>query len=125
MSKWIEAGKTYDINSLLNLCSDDFLYIGVSGRKYCKDEVKEAFSRIKSIWPDRKIIINRWVSQGNTIWIEWTGKMTHVNEYRGIPPTNKRVEFSGVHIVEVEAGRIKQLNEYETSPEYLLNQLRE
>jgi hypothetical protein len=70
MSLWIEAGKTFDVDSLINLVSDDATFIGASGRKHNKDEVEEFMSRIKSIWPDRKMIINRWVSQGNTIWAQ-------------------------------------------------------
>jgi hypothetical protein len=48
-----------------------------------------------------------------------------VNEFQGISPTHKRVKISGVNIVEVESCKIKLIKDYENSPEYLLNQLRE
>jgi ketosteroid isomerase-like protein len=51
--------------------------------------------------------------------------MTHVNEYFGIPPTNKRIENQIVWIMEFEAGKIIEIREYEKKNEYLKKQMKE
>jgi len=125
MRLFIDAGEKGDLSPLLNLIHDDIQYIDASGDEYDKAGLLGLLSSISSLWPDRKYHTDGWVAQGNTVWIEQTHTMTHVNEFHGIPPTNKKVKNSIVWIFEVEDGKIKQIREYEKFPEYLMRQLRE
>jgi len=120
-----EAGEKGDFRPFFNFLSDDVTYIDAYGIEHDKSGLLETVSRVASLWQDREYHMNRWVSQGNTVWIEWTTPMTHVNEFHGILPTYKRIENSGVWIMEFEAGKIIQIKEYEKKNEYLIRQLRE
>ncbi len=56
--------------------------------------------------------VDRMVSQGNTVVVEWTCTGTHKGEVLGIPATNKKVEIPGVWILVLEAGKVNLLKVY-------------
>ena len=47
------------------------------------------------------------VSEGDTVWVEYTDTGTHKGAWAGIPATNKKVEYPLVLILDFEAGKVK------------------
>ena len=125
MRRLIDAGEKGDPSILLKFLSDDVKYIDAYGIESDKSGILSLFSRLSSLWPDREYRLDNWAIKGNTVWIESTNTMTHVNEFHGIPPTNKRIENQIVWIMEFEDGEIIQIREYEKKTEYMIRQLRE
>ena len=123
MRTLIDALEKGDLSPLMKLLSDDITYIDAYGIKSDKNELLSLFSITSS--PDRESRLTSWASKGNTVWTEATHTMTHVNEFHGIPPTNKRIENQIVWIMEFEAGKIIQIREYEKKNEYLIRQMQE
>lgn len=125
MRLFIDAGEKGDPSILLKFLSDEVKYIDAYGIEHGKKGLLTLFSGLSSQWPDRKYHLDNWVVQGDTVWIESTNMMTHVNEFHGIPPTNKKIKNQIVWIVEFEAGKIVQIREYEKQTEYMIRQLQE
>lgn len=125
MRKFIDSGEKGDPSIVLKFLSDDVKYIDAYGIKYDKSGILSLFSRLSSLWSDREYRLDNWAIKGNTVWVESTNMMTHVNEFHGIPPTNKRIENQIVWIMEFEAGKIVQIREYEKKNEYLIRQMQE
>ena len=121
----IESVRKSDLRPILKLLSDDVTYIDASGIEHDKKGILGFFSRISSLWPDREYHLGNWASKGSTVWLETTHVMTHVHEFHGIPPTNKRMENKVVWILEFEAGKIMQIREYEKKLEYMIRQIQE
>jgi predicted ester cyclase len=55
--------------------------------------------------PDLKFKVDDTISEGDKLVVYWTITGTHRGEFLGVPPTNKRVAFSGITI-NLIAGKI-------------------
>ena len=125
MRKLIEAGEKGDPSVIVKLLSNDVKYTDAYGIESDKDGLLSLFRGLSSQWPDREYHLDNWALNGNTVWIESTNYMTHVNEFKGIPPTNKRIKNQMVWILEFREGKIVEIREYEKQTEYMLRQLRD
>jgi steroid delta-isomerase-like uncharacterized protein len=67
---------------------------------------KENYNMILSAFPDIQITIEDQVAEGDTVVSRWTMSATHQGELMDIPPSGKRVEFTGVTISRIEGGKI-------------------
>jgi ketosteroid isomerase-like protein len=121
----VDAVEKGDLRPFLKLLSDDVTYVDAYGIESDKNGILGLFSKISTLWPDRENRLTSWATKGNTIWIEMTSTMTHVNDFHGIPPTNKRIENQIVWIMELEAGKIVEIRETEKKNEYLIRQMQE
>jgi predicted ester cyclase len=125
MKVLVEAVEKNDLRQFLKLISDDLLYIDAFGVEAGKDALLSLNTEIFSLWPDRKATLNSWVSKGNTLWLETYHTMTHVNEWHGIPPTDKIIKNQIVWITEFKSGKIVEIREYEKKNEYMKRQMTE
>ena len=125
MKAYVDAAEKGDFGQFVKLLSDDLLYINAYGVEAGKDAFLGLNTEIFSLWPDRKVRLNSWAMKGNTVWIETFHTMTHVNEWRGTPPTNKTIKNQIVYIAEFESGKIVELKEYEKKNEYMIRQMTE
>ena len=65
-------------------------------------------------YPDLNITIEDIVSEGDKIAARCTVRATHAGEGLGVAPTNQPVEFTGLTIVKIEDGKIKEAwNEFD------------
>jgi predicted ester cyclase len=48
------------------------------------------------------------VAEGDKVVARWRAQATHQGEYMGIPPTGNRVEFTGISVYRIEAGKIAE-----------------
>lgn len=62
--------------------------------------------RFQSALPDLKFTIDDTVSEKDKLVVAWTITGTHRGEFLGIPPTNKKVSFSGITIHQIADGKI-------------------
>ena len=113
MKTLVDAAEKGDLRPLLKLLSDDVLYIDAYGVESDKNAILSLNTELFSLWPDRKVTLNSWVSKGNTVWLETYHTMTHVNEVRGIPPTSRAIKNQIVWITEFNSGKIVEIREYE------------
>jgi steroid delta-isomerase-like uncharacterized protein len=56
--------------------------------------------------PDLKFTVDDTISEKDKLVVAWTITGTHRGEFLGVPPTNKRVSFSGITINQIENGKI-------------------
>jgi steroid delta-isomerase-like uncharacterized protein len=56
--------------------------------------------------PDLKFVVDETVSEGDKLVVAWTVTGTHKGEFLGVPPTNKKVTFSGITINQIADGKI-------------------
>ena len=75
--------------------SPDF---GIEGSKQSVMMLREAF-------PDIKYTVEDMIEEGDKIVARWTAKGTHKGPFMGIPPTGKRVSFSGIEIIRIKDGK--------------------
>lgn len=70
------------------------------------ESLKKVISYFRSVFPDLKITIDGIVSDKDIIAWRWTAIGTHQGEILGIPPSNKKVTFSGIIFDKIINGKI-------------------
>ena len=56
--------------------------------------------------PDLKFNIDDTISEKDKLVVAWTITGTHKGDFLGVPPTNKKVSFSGITINQIANGKI-------------------
>jgi steroid delta-isomerase-like uncharacterized protein len=56
--------------------------------------------------PDLKFTVDDTVSEGDKFVVSWTITGTHQGEFLGVPPTHRKVNFSGITINRIAEGKI-------------------
>ena len=78
----------------------------VSGRGVGPAAYRRQVERFLTGLPDLKFIVDDTISEGDKLVVYWTIAGTHQGEFLGVPPTNKKVAFSGITINQIADGKI-------------------
>lgn len=78
----------------------------VSGRGVGPIAYRRQVERFMTGLPDLKFIVDDTITEGDRLVVSWTIVGTHKGEFLGVPPTNKRVTFSGITINQIGDGKI-------------------
>jgi len=105
IKKIVEAWNRHDQEAFMSHLSDDVTIVWPSGRTVDKEGLRKEFDY--STFPDSSWRVDRMVSQGDTVWVEYTFTGTQKGAWFRIPATNKKVEYQLVMIFDFEAGKIK------------------
>jgi steroid delta-isomerase-like uncharacterized protein len=68
--------------------------------------VREFVELYRSAFPDLHTTIEDIVAEGDKVAYRWTAVGTHQGELLGVPPSNNRVELTGITIERIEGGKI-------------------
>ena len=83
---------------------------------------KQALAAFLDAFPDMQFVVEDQLAEGNKVTTRWSGKGTHLGEYRGFPvaakvypPSGRPVHFSATDIYRIENGKIaEEWNTFET-----------
>ena len=78
----------------------------VSGRGVGPAVYRRQVERFLAGLPDLKFSVDDTISEGDKLVVYWTITGTHRGEFLGVPPTNKKVSFSGITINQIANGKI-------------------
>ena len=78
----------------------------VSGRGVGPVAYRRQVERFLTGLPDLKFVVDETISEGDKLVVYWTITGTHKGEFLGVPPTNKKVIFSGITINQIADGKI-------------------
>ena len=93
--------------------ADDITYVDFAGNTHDKKSVRKLFGSLVEAFPDCKGRIDRIISKGNTVVIEYSLWGTHKKDWFGIPPTGKKIEYSAAEIYDFEGGKVKSLKNFQ------------
>ena len=68
--------------------------------------LKSLVTWLRTAFPDIHTSIDDVVAEGDKVVVRFTSRGTHQREGMGIPPTGKRVVYTGIDIFRIEDGRI-------------------
>ena len=71
-----------------------------------REGVKQMFALFRSAFPDAEFEIERVVAGEDGAAVRWTLRGTHQGEWLGIPPTGRRFEIPGMHMIRIQGGKI-------------------
>jgi predicted ester cyclase len=72
------------------------------------EAAKQEAADFRQGFPDVTSTIEDLIAEGDKVVARWRSRATHQGEYMGIAPTGKEVEFTGISVYRIEAGKIAQ-----------------
>ncbi len=71
---------------------------------------KAAYEWLKTVWSaDWYMTIDEMIAEGDRVMVRWTFNGMHLGELSGLPPTHKRVTYSGINIFRIADGKIAEI----------------
>jgi steroid delta-isomerase-like uncharacterized protein len=104
--RWIEEG--FNERSLAVVDEIFAERFAVNGNVVGRDGLKQSMRRHVAAFPDLHVVVDEIVAEGGKVALWYTVEGTHRGEFEDIPPTGKRVKWSGVDLMTIESGRIAE-----------------
>jgi steroid delta-isomerase-like uncharacterized protein len=114
--RWVEGINKHDLSIVDKVVSGDYVYHGPGGQ-----DVKgpESFKQLATAsltgLPDLHYAIEDMVAEGDKVAVRYTMTATHKGEYRGIPPTGKRIKTTSAIFYRIADGKIVEALPYSDS----------
>ena len=70
------------------------------------DAITEYTSQFRASFSNQVHNIEGIIAQGDMVAVRLSGKMTHIGEFQGIPPTEKEVSFTAMEFTRISEGKI-------------------
>lgn len=68
--------------------------------------IKQAFKVFAGAYPDGTHVIHDLIAEGDRVVVRVSGTGTQTGEFKGIKPTGKKAEMTGIVIYRIEEGKI-------------------
>ncbi len=78
-------------------------------RKGWEDGPKRAVEAFRTAFPDIHFTIENLITEDDKVVTRWTAHGTHQGQLQGLPPTGKRIQFTGIDIYRIADGRIAEV----------------
>jgi len=72
------------------------------------EELKHYVTIYRAAFPDIQDTIEDIVAEGDKVVIRWMSRGTHQGEFMGIPPTGRRVTFTGMRLFRIAENKIAE-----------------
>jgi steroid delta-isomerase-like uncharacterized protein len=63
------------------------------------EQVKQGIMRLRMAFPDLHYTAEDMIAEEDKVVIRFTGQGTHRGEFRGVPPTDKKMTYTGIMIL--------------------------
>ena len=67
---------------------------------------KDVIKTFRSAFPDLQLTVINEIAEGDKVVHHWTMTATHKGEFQGIPPTGKKLTWTGITIVRIADDKI-------------------
>jgi steroid delta-isomerase-like uncharacterized protein len=69
---------------------------------------KQVLAMFRAAFPDLKVTVEDVIAEGDWTMLRWSGSGTHTGQLMNIPPTGKSVRITGMDILKLDNGKIKE-----------------
>ncbi len=69
---------------------------------------KQVLTMFRAAFPDLKVTVDEVIGEGDWTYLRWHGQGTHTGDLMNIPATGKTVQITGMDILKLENGKIKE-----------------
>lgn len=91
------------------LVAEDYVDHGaLPGQAPGREGAKQRWAMFNAAIPDMRTTIEDMVAEGDTVVVRYTVEGTHQGELLGMPPTGKRLRFSGINITRMAGGKLAE-----------------
>ena len=87
--------------------SEQFIGYAPSGAISDLNAFKNALAMSHQAFPDLHVTIEDQIAEGDKVTTRWKASATHLGTFAGVvPPTNKRVTLTALHVHQIVDGKI-------------------
>jgi len=102
--RYYEAANKHNVDLAAELVAPDF--VDYDNKIEGLENLKQFGNMLIKGFPDIHWTIEDIVAEGDKVWVRTTITGTHKGEYRGVPPTGKRITIGAVDILRIVDGEI-------------------
>ena len=112
--KSLEVWNTGNLSLFDEMLSPDYVYhqVDISEDVVGIEANKELVASFRTSFPDLNVTFDELIIKGDYSVIRWTVTGTNTGPYGDLPPTGKKVKYSGVAISHVVDGKISETWQY-------------
>jgi len=104
--RYYEAMNKKDLKVISELTASDIVLHGSLDEIRGLEELIKYIEGVLKAFPDAHFTIDDIIVEGDKVAFRWTFTGTHKGEFKGMPPTNKKVTVWGIEIDRVVGGKI-------------------
>ena len=86
--------------------ADAVFHTAIPARASARQTVKDAWTILLRAFPDIQVTVEETITEGDRTVFRNTVTGTHQGDYRGLPPTGRRITYDEVFILRFSGGRI-------------------
>lgn len=106
----VDVVNTGEFDKMDELTTVDIVLHHAADRDITPREMyKQSFAMSHRAFPDMHMVVDDLFAEGDKVACRWTLSGTHKSEYQGIPPTNKKIVFSGNNIFRIADGKVAEI----------------
>ena len=99
---------TSDYDSLSMICTENFkVYLNTNMEPMYLNDFKPLHKMFYTAFPDYSHKIENVFASGDYVVFQVLLSGTHKNEFQGIAPTNKKIEYKGIQIIQIKEGKLE------------------
>jgi steroid delta-isomerase-like uncharacterized protein len=92
------------------LLATDFVdHMPPAGTPPTREGHQRSLVMFRTAFPDMKITVEDLIAEGDKVVDRWTVTGTQTGDLFGMTPTGKRIEISGMDILRIEDGKIREI----------------
>ena len=106
---WLD-GRTSVLDQLLatDVINHDLSKEPLVGREAYKQWATGFRQATMTGFPDREIVVEALVAEGELVAKRWTFQGTHTGEYMGLPPSGRRVVMTGMTLYRISGAQVHE-----------------
>ncbi len=97
---------TGDQEAFYRLTTSNFTYQLARHPARNQSEMIKFLSTFRNAFPDWRVQIDNMIAEDKQVAISWSGIVTHLGDFSGIPATGKKIIVSGINIYQIAGNRI-------------------
>ena len=96
-----------------DLCTPDFVdHTPAQGHSANLDNLKQQITAWRGAFPDLRVAVDELIADGDSLAVRITWEGTHQGEFMGMAATGKRIRSSGVDILHLHKGKVREAWHY-------------
>ena len=95
-----------DLNSMSELFAPDMVIHDPDKELRGRDQAQQGIFRLRAAFPDLRYTVLDQIAEGDKVVMRFQGQGTHLGEFRGYAPTQKKMTYTGIVILRFSGGQV-------------------
>src|SRR5215475_8328721 len=105
---WEEVWHRGDLDRVDELFAPDFVRHDPGRELHGPEENRQFIKSYRTAFPDLHFTVEDQIAEGDKVCVRYRFQGTHLGAFLGMPPTKKRITYSGIIIYRMLNGRIAE-----------------